>query len=180
MSIVTKAIVNADAEARYHLSPGELDRLRALLQLVTSLRIAQALTDRDASSSKLETSCSKTSGHRLSWWQRRSGHDQTCLRTWITTSAVTMALLLVMSRRLKKLESSVSKCSPRNSGWGRCGKRPREERHLDDVWRRCFRSWLLLRPSRCHAVEPVCGVAVLTAKLVWLLLSPCSKYSEVF
>ena len=45
MSIVTKSIVNADAEARY-LSPGELDRIKAF---VTSgerrLRIAQALTD---------------------------------------------------------------------------------------------------------------------------------------
>jgi allophycocyanin alpha subunit len=44
MSIVTKSIVNADAEARY-LSPGELDRIKAF---VTSgearLRIAQALT----------------------------------------------------------------------------------------------------------------------------------------
>ena len=45
MSIVTKSIVNADAEARY-LSPGELDRIKAF---VTSgerrLRIAQSLTD---------------------------------------------------------------------------------------------------------------------------------------
>jgi allophycocyanin alpha subunit len=45
MSIVTKAIVNADAEARY-LSPGELDRIKSF---VTSgdrrLRIAQVLTD---------------------------------------------------------------------------------------------------------------------------------------
>ncbi|HBB31886.1 MAG TPA: allophycocyanin [Cyanobacteria bacterium UBA9273] len=45
MSIVTKSIVNADAEARY-LSPGELDRIKAF---VTSgerrLRIAQTLTD---------------------------------------------------------------------------------------------------------------------------------------
>ncbi|HBR00775.1 MULTISPECIES: allophycocyanin subunit alpha [Roseofilum] len=45
MSIVTKSIVNADAEARY-LSPGELDRIKAF---VTSgeqrLRIAQILTD---------------------------------------------------------------------------------------------------------------------------------------
>lgn len=45
MSIVTKSIVNADAEARY-LSPGELDRIKGF---VTSggarLRIAQALTD---------------------------------------------------------------------------------------------------------------------------------------
>lgn len=45
MSIVTKSIVNADAEARY-LSPGELDRIKAF---VTSgerrLRVAQTLTD---------------------------------------------------------------------------------------------------------------------------------------
>ena len=45
MSIVTKSIVNADAEARY-LSPGELDRIKSF---VTSgerrLRIAQVLTD---------------------------------------------------------------------------------------------------------------------------------------
>lgn len=45
MSIVTKSIVNADAEARY-LSPGELDRIKSF---VTSgerrLRIAQALTE---------------------------------------------------------------------------------------------------------------------------------------
>lgn len=45
MSIVTKAIVNADAEARY-LSPGELERIK---NFVTSgerrLRIVQALTD---------------------------------------------------------------------------------------------------------------------------------------
>lgn len=45
MSIVTKSIVNADAEARY-LSPGELDRIKGF---VTSgerrLRIAQTLTD---------------------------------------------------------------------------------------------------------------------------------------
>jgi allophycocyanin alpha subunit len=44
MSIVTKAIVNADAEARY-LSPGELDRIKGF---VTSgekrLRIAETLT----------------------------------------------------------------------------------------------------------------------------------------
>jgi len=44
MSIVTKSIVNADAEARY-LSPGELDRIKAF---VTSgearLRIAEVLT----------------------------------------------------------------------------------------------------------------------------------------
>jgi allophycocyanin alpha subunit len=45
MSIVTKSIVNADAEARY-LGPGELDRIKAF---VTSgdrrLRVAQVLTD---------------------------------------------------------------------------------------------------------------------------------------
>lgn len=45
MSIVTKSIVNADAEARY-LSPGELDRIKSF---VTSgerrLRIAQTLSD---------------------------------------------------------------------------------------------------------------------------------------
>lgn len=45
MSIVTKSIVNADAEARY-LSPGELDRIK---NFVTSgerrLRIVQALTE---------------------------------------------------------------------------------------------------------------------------------------
>lgn len=45
MSIVTKSIVNADAEARY-LSPGELDRIKAF---VTSgdrrIRIAQILSE---------------------------------------------------------------------------------------------------------------------------------------
>ncbi|HIK18248.1 MAG TPA: allophycocyanin subunit alpha [Leptolyngbyaceae cyanobacterium M33_DOE_097] len=45
MSIVTKSIVNADAEARY-LSPGELDRIKGF---VTSgekrLRIAQTLSE---------------------------------------------------------------------------------------------------------------------------------------
>ncbi len=45
MSVVTKSIVNADAEARY-LSPGELDRIKSF---VTGgerrLRIAQAMTD---------------------------------------------------------------------------------------------------------------------------------------
>jgi allophycocyanin alpha subunit len=45
MSVVTKAIVSADAEARY-LSPGELDRIRSF---VTSgerrLRAAQTLTE---------------------------------------------------------------------------------------------------------------------------------------
>ncbi|MFN5855353.1 MAG: allophycocyanin subunit alpha [Pseudanabaenaceae cyanobacterium] len=45
MSVITKSIVNADAEARY-LSPGELDRIKSF---VTSgerrLRIAQTLTE---------------------------------------------------------------------------------------------------------------------------------------
>lgn len=45
MSVVTKSIVNADAEARY-LSPGELDRIKSF---VTGgerrLRIAQAMTE---------------------------------------------------------------------------------------------------------------------------------------
>lgn len=45
MSVVTKSIVNADAEARY-LSPGELDRIKSF---VTGgerrLRIAQTLTE---------------------------------------------------------------------------------------------------------------------------------------
>jgi allophycocyanin alpha subunit len=45
MSIVTKSIVNADAEARY-LSPGELDRIKAFVTSGESrLRIAQVLTD---------------------------------------------------------------------------------------------------------------------------------------
>ena len=45
MSIVTKAIVNADAEARY-LSPGELDRIKSFVTTGDRrLRIAQALTD---------------------------------------------------------------------------------------------------------------------------------------
>ncbi len=45
MSIVTKSIVNADAEARY-LSPGELDRIKAFVTTGESrLRIAQVLTD---------------------------------------------------------------------------------------------------------------------------------------
>lgn len=45
MSIVTKSIVNADAEARY-LSPGELDRIRAFVSSGESrLRIAQTLTE---------------------------------------------------------------------------------------------------------------------------------------
>lgn len=45
MSVVTKSIVNADAEARY-LSPGELDRIKSF---VTGgerrLRVAQAMTE---------------------------------------------------------------------------------------------------------------------------------------
>jgi len=45
MSIVTKSIVNADAEARY-LSPGELDRIKGfVISGAARLRIAQALTD---------------------------------------------------------------------------------------------------------------------------------------
>jgi allophycocyanin alpha subunit len=45
MSIVTKAIVNADAEARY-LSPGELDRIKSFVTTGDRrLRIAQVLTD---------------------------------------------------------------------------------------------------------------------------------------
>lgn len=45
MSIVTKSIVNADAEARY-LNPGELDRIKAFVTTGESrLRIAQTLTD---------------------------------------------------------------------------------------------------------------------------------------
>ncbi|MFM6278510.1 MAG: allophycocyanin, partial [Dolichospermum sp.] len=44
MSIVTKAIVNADAEARY-LSPGELDRIKAFVTSgAARLRIAETLT----------------------------------------------------------------------------------------------------------------------------------------
>ncbi len=44
MSIVTKSIVNADAEARY-LSPGELDRIKAFVTSGESrLRIAETLT----------------------------------------------------------------------------------------------------------------------------------------
>ncbi|MGI0490722.1 allophycocyanin subunit alpha [Alkalinema pantanalense CENA528] len=43
MSIVTKSIVNADAEARY-LSPGELDRIKSFVASGASrLRIAEAL-----------------------------------------------------------------------------------------------------------------------------------------
>jgi allophycocyanin alpha subunit len=45
MSIVTKAIVNADAEARY-LSPGELDRIKSFVSAgAKRLRIAQILTE---------------------------------------------------------------------------------------------------------------------------------------
>lgn len=44
MSIVTKSIVNADAEARY-LTPGELDRIKAFVSTGESrLRIAETLT----------------------------------------------------------------------------------------------------------------------------------------
>jgi allophycocyanin alpha subunit len=44
MSIVTKSIVNADAEARY-LSPGELDRIKSFVSSGEKrLRIAEALT----------------------------------------------------------------------------------------------------------------------------------------
>jgi len=44
MSIVTKSIVNADAEARY-LSPGELDRIKAFVTGgAARLRIAETLT----------------------------------------------------------------------------------------------------------------------------------------
>lgn len=45
MSIVTKSIVNADAEARY-LSPGELDRIKSFVTTGEQrLRIAQVLTE---------------------------------------------------------------------------------------------------------------------------------------
>lgn len=45
MSIVTRSIVNADAEARY-LSPGELDTIKSFVtDGQRRLRIAQALTD---------------------------------------------------------------------------------------------------------------------------------------
>ncbi|MGD1904173.1 MAG: allophycocyanin [Geitlerinemataceae cyanobacterium] len=45
MSIVTKSIVNADAEARY-LSPGELDRIKTFVSSGASrLRVAQILTE---------------------------------------------------------------------------------------------------------------------------------------
>jgi allophycocyanin alpha subunit len=44
MSIVTKSIVNADAEARY-LSPGELDRIKGFVSSgAQRLRIAETLT----------------------------------------------------------------------------------------------------------------------------------------
>jgi allophycocyanin alpha subunit len=45
MSIVTKSIVNADAEARY-LSPGELDRIKTFVSTgERRVRIAQVLTE---------------------------------------------------------------------------------------------------------------------------------------
>jgi len=45
MSVVTKSIVNADAEARY-LSPGELDRIKSFVSSgERRLRIAQTLTE---------------------------------------------------------------------------------------------------------------------------------------
>ncbi|MEH2326368.1 MAG: allophycocyanin subunit alpha [Nostoc sp.] len=45
MSIVTKAIVNADAEARY-LSPGELDRIKSFVATgERRVRIAQVLSE---------------------------------------------------------------------------------------------------------------------------------------
>ncbi|NJL43061.1 MAG: allophycocyanin [Pseudanabaena sp. SU_2_4] len=45
MSVVTKSIVNADAEARY-LSPGELDRIKNFVGSgARRLRIAQTLTE---------------------------------------------------------------------------------------------------------------------------------------
>lgn len=45
MSIVTKSIVNADAEARY-LSPGELDRIKGFVTTGEKrLRVAQVLTE---------------------------------------------------------------------------------------------------------------------------------------
>ncbi len=45
MSIVTKSIVNADAEARY-LSPGELDRIKGFVSSgEVRLRVAQILTE---------------------------------------------------------------------------------------------------------------------------------------
>jgi len=54
MSIVTKSIVNADAEARY-LSPGELDRIKSfVVSGQRRLRIAQILI---ASFASREISC---------------------------------------------------------------------------------------------------------------------------
>ncbi|MCY7331808.1 MAG: allophycocyanin subunit alpha [Pseudanabaena sp. CAN_BIN31] len=45
MSVVTKSIVNADAEARY-LSPGELDRIKGFVSSgERRIRIAQTLTE---------------------------------------------------------------------------------------------------------------------------------------
>jgi allophycocyanin alpha subunit len=45
MSVVTKSIVNADAEARY-LSPGELDRIKGFVSSgERRLRVAQTLTE---------------------------------------------------------------------------------------------------------------------------------------
>ncbi len=45
MSVITKSIVNADAEARY-LSPGELDRIKSFVTTGEKrLRIAQTLSD---------------------------------------------------------------------------------------------------------------------------------------
>lgn len=45
MSVITKSIVNADAEARY-LSPGELDRIKSFVSSgERRLRIAQTLTE---------------------------------------------------------------------------------------------------------------------------------------
>ncbi|MEO0854129.1 MAG: allophycocyanin [Cyanobacteria bacterium J06648_11] len=45
MSVVTKSIVNADAEARY-LSPGELDRIRSfVVGGERRLRVAQTMTE---------------------------------------------------------------------------------------------------------------------------------------
>ncbi len=45
MSVVTKSIVNADAEARY-LSPGELDRIKGFVSSgARRVRIAQTLTE---------------------------------------------------------------------------------------------------------------------------------------
>ncbi|MEL7475488.1 MAG: hypothetical protein AAGJ55_04570, partial [Cyanobacteria bacterium J06555_12] len=45
MSVVTKSIVNADAEARY-LSPGELERIKSFVSGgERRLRVAQTLTE---------------------------------------------------------------------------------------------------------------------------------------